>query len=534
MNNALGALAEPAAGTRPQDRDRTWRRVALIAGITLAGLLLLHWPVVRFTWDTWADNQTFAHGFVIFPLSGWLVWRRRREIMALSPTPQYWALALLALGGFAWELGFLGKAIVVQQYALVALIPAAALALFGYRVVRAIAFPLFYLFLAVPFGEMLIPHMMAWTANFTVLAVQHSGVPVFQQGPFFELPNGDWSVVEACSGLRYLIASYTLGLLYAYLTYRTLWRRVLFVGASVAVPVVANWLRAYMIVMIGYLSNMRLAVGIDHIIYGWILFGIVMALLFWLGSLWREDLTPGQDAPAAASPATCPRLVPIGLAAAAVLAVSALFPADAQFLARRQSGPVNVTLAAPRPAPGWAPWLGPVTPWVPHFKYPRATLERTYVAHGALVTLFVYYYRDQTQRSKLIRSQNVILSTNPQYRKHWQNIGQAMRRLPLDAGRLGIAENRLRGRPPLHLLVWHWFWIDHRFTTNPYLVKFLEAKSMLLGKGDDAALVVMATPYAGKGDARAERTLRAFAAAWASPIRAALQRTAAQADGGRG
>ena len=47
-----------------------------------------------------------------------------------------------------------------------------------------------------------------------------------------------------------------------------------------------------MIVMIAHLSDMKLALGVDHYIYGWVFFGLVMLLLFWLGSLWAE---PDQD-----------------------------------------------------------------------------------------------------------------------------------------------------------------------------------------------------------------------------------------------
>ena len=96
-------------------------------------------------------------------------------------------------------------------------------------------------------------------------------------------------MVEACSGLRYLIASFTLGTLYAYLTYRSLARRLVFIALSLIVPIVANGIRAYLIVMTGHLSDMQLAVGVDHLIYGWVFFGFVMLLLFWIGSFWRED-----------------------------------------------------------------------------------------------------------------------------------------------------------------------------------------------------------------------------------------------------
>ena len=105
---------------------------------------------------------------------------------------------------------------------------------------------------------------------------------------YFALPSGNWSVVDACSGVRYLIASFTLGVLYAYITYTSSVRRIMFVVASVIVPIVANLIRAYLIVMLGHWSDMTIATGVDHLIYGWVFFGFVMFLLFWIGSMWRE------------------------------------------------------------------------------------------------------------------------------------------------------------------------------------------------------------------------------------------------------
>ena len=95
------------------------------------------------------------------------------------------------------------------------------------------AFPLFFLLLAVPFGEAFLPYLMSWTADFTVAALLLTGIPVYREGTFFALPSGQWSVVEACSGLRYLIASITIGTLYAYLTYQRWWKRALCVAFSV-------------------------------------------------------------------------------------------------------------------------------------------------------------------------------------------------------------------------------------------------------------------------------------------------------------
>ena len=113
-------------------------------------------------------------------------------------------------------------------------------AILGHEMGRLLAFPLGFLFFAVPMGEALIPPMMEFTATSTVWMIQQTGIPVFREGLYFTLPSGNWSVVEACSGVRYIIASVTLGVLYAYMTYRSFWRRGLFVLASIIMPIFAN------------------------------------------------------------------------------------------------------------------------------------------------------------------------------------------------------------------------------------------------------------------------------------------------------
>ena len=78
----------------------------------------------------------------------------------------------------------------------------------------------------------MMPKLMEWTAWFTVLALRASGIPVYQEGLQFVIPSGNWSVVEACSGIRYIIASVTVGTLFAYLNYVTLRRRLIFIAIS--------------------------------------------------------------------------------------------------------------------------------------------------------------------------------------------------------------------------------------------------------------------------------------------------------------
>ncbi len=109
---------------------------------------------------------------------------------------------------------------------------------------------------------------MEWTADVTVGALRVTGIPVYREGNYFILPSGAWSVVEACSGVRYLIAAFMIGCIFAWLHYRASSKRILFVCLALAVALVSNWLRAYTIVLLGHLSNNRLGTGVDHNMVG--------------------------------------------------------------------------------------------------------------------------------------------------------------------------------------------------------------------------------------------------------------------------
>ncbi|HRO60544.1 MAG TPA: exosortase A, partial [Burkholderiaceae bacterium] len=247
----------------------------------------------------WRNSETFTHGFIALPFAAWMIWNKRHDWSVL-PLGTWWpGLVALAVCSTLWILGRLAGVSSLEQIGAVAVIPAVIAALVGPPITRSLAFPLAFLFFAVPVGEFLTPKMMDYTADATVLALQWTGIPVHREGLFFTVPSGRWSVVEACSGLRYLIASLALGVLYAYLQFRTLKYRLIFIALAAIVPIIANWIRAYLIVMIGHLSDMRLAVGADHLVYGWVFFGIVMGLLFWVGSRMREP-APVAEPPSGA------------------------------------------------------------------------------------------------------------------------------------------------------------------------------------------------------------------------------------------
>jgi len=521
MSEGEAALA---MGVHNAAADRGWRFALPLVASAVAAVLAIHATTVESIVAIWWRSETFAHGFLIAPIVLVLIWQRRRMLAGLTPRPDWLGVLVLVGAGAVWLVGYAGEVLVVKQLALVASIWGVVISVVGRDVARAMTFPLAFLVLAVPMGEVLIPPLMEWTADFTVVALQLSGIPVFREGLFFSIPSGDWSIVEGCSGVRYLIASFTVGVLFANLSYRLTRKRLLFVALSVVVPIIANGLRAYLIVMIAHLSGNQLAHGIDHFIYGWVFFGVVMLLLFWVGSFWRDsDPKPEVAAPAASVPvAPHARLAAYAAIAVATVAAWPVYAAhlDEESIASSQSA---LNLVAPAGTGGWVIDPGALTDWRPHFDPPSASLFQVYRKGSDTVALYLGYYRSQRRGAQLVSSGNVMV-----IQKHpvWSDVGEGHVEAAIGQAVLEARQTLLRS-PQQRLLIWDWYRIGDRDIVSPYVAKWALALDKLASRGDAGAAIILATPY----DDQAQppvRVLRDFVSAMRAPINGALSRAEAE------
>jgi len=380
-------------------------------------------------------------------------------------------------------------------------------AVLGLAVAWEMAFPLAFLFFMVPVGEFMLPVFMEWTADFTVAAVRMSGVPVYREGLQFVIPTGSWSVVEACSGVRYMIASFMVGSLFAYLNYSSLKRRLIFCAVSILVPLVANWVRAYCIVMLGHLSNNKLAVGVDHLVYGWVFFGIVIGLMFFIGARWSEPLPDASEAsglPEVGSPA---RSASAAALPATVLAIALVLVAPHGIGAALEP-PANVKAPAPLVLPdlAGATASNSLAPMQPISVNPASVAVKGYAVNGGVVTLHVAYYRHQNFTSKLVNSQNVLV---PSETNEWQQVVRGPGSLPLPGGLLvWQASDLLQGNVSAsasqrqRLDVRQFYWVDGRVTASDHRAVGYTLMGRLMGHGDDGARITLYTEGATPGDTR--------------------------------
>lgn len=463
----------------------TWNPV-LQAGTVLLGVLLAaYWGTWSAMAEIWMRSDTYQHGLVVPPIVIWLIWRERHRLAAWTPQPSYWLALPVAVLAMLWLFGALAAVNSLTQFAVLAMLVCSASALLGRALSRELTFPLLFLFFAVPIGDFMMPKLMEWTANFTVIALTVTGIPVYREGLQFVIPSGNWSVVEACSGIRYVIASLTVGTLFAYLTYHSLKRRLIFIAVSLAVPIVANWLRAYLIVLLGHFSGNKLATGADHLIYGWVFFGLVIAIMFAIGVRWSEPESHNPPPHNATSPhnpqISSPWLVAFVLALVALSGPLALklLKSDAE------KGPVQFAQVLWQG--GWQPDANELTEWKPAFNGTAAEFHTTLIKEGQRVGFYIGYYRNQDYGRKLITSTNRLAAYQDQ---RWRSIDQGLGELPAASTPFITRQADVSGDSQ-RLRVQYWYWINGQTTTHDMLGKLLTARSMLLGQGDDSAVVML-------------------------------------------
>ena len=466
--------------------DLSWRVLCL----SFAALVVFHFIVFQSTFadvvNIWWRSETFAHGFLVLPVVLWFVWKKRTELSFVPVTPDWRAIPVIVMLGLGWLLAKFISIAVAEHFFFFAFIPVLVWLIFGLAILRVIAFPLLFLLFAVPMGDELVPLLIDITADMAVYGLQITGIPVYIEGNLISIPTGNWSVVEACSGIRYLIASACLGVMYAYLMYQSTTKRTIFIVISLILPVIANGVRAYIIIMIGHLSGMKLAVGVDHLLYGWVFFGVVIFILFWAGSYWRDDVEE-QKLKAVNMFKGQPKQLKVYFGSA-VLLILVFFSAE-KMLA--YSGDVeNIPLVEPIAENGWQQ-IGAEhsLTWRPTYLAADNELDVSYRDQlGNTVVLNTYLYRTQAEGKELISWGNYIVSSEDDV---WKKVDEQLLSVSYKGENIPVYQVKIRSKQQ-EVLVWRALWIEGVFVKGKLDAKLAELKSRLTGARPRAAAIVVA------------------------------------------
>lgn len=278
------ALTAPAA-VLPAGVSAPWRSAlaALAAAVlALVTVTFREWGEMAHQW--W-NIDTYNHLLLVPVIIGWLVMLKAGELARITPRAFAPGLALLVAALALWGAGRASGINLVAQAGAVGAVQAAVVSVLGLRAAVLLALPIAFAAFLVPFGDEIIAPLQFITADIAIALTHWSGIEASIAGIHIHTPAGLFIVAEACSGVKFLIAMVTLGVLVCATRFTRWRRRAAFMAACVIVPILANGVRAWATIYVAQFVGAEKASGFDHIVYGWIFFAIVVAAL--LGAGWR-------------------------------------------------------------------------------------------------------------------------------------------------------------------------------------------------------------------------------------------------------
>ena len=463
-----------------------WLLVVAATGLAISAVIAVYWSTAVSAVTVWANSDTYQFAFLVFPVSIYIVWMRRQHLAGLRAQPMLPGLLLVVPFGLMWLVSNAAEAAVGQQLAVVGIIQTLLLTSLGWRVYQALLFPFLYLWLLVPSADFLVQPLQLVTTHLTVGALNLLGVSSHSEGILILAAGSPYRIVEQCAALDFLLGSLAFSLVYANLIYQNFTRRAVFVSVALAAAIIANLVRTTSIIFLTDVTEGRIDLASDHQLYGRMIFLLTVAVLMSLGLFFREN----TDAIDAVSGSEDLYHLPVQghppvIAASAVVVLAASFaPAYAAYSADVEAHPTSLTFCTPRPQGPWRLAEGDGD-WKAVFPSADLRFSRRYLGTDQRADLFVAYYWRQRSDAELVSWENHVADNDK-----WMWLSSVTREVEVEGRPIHVTESRLRAGKRRRL-VWHWNWVDGRFTSSSLVAKLLQAKASLLTGDLRAAFIAV-------------------------------------------
>jgi len=431
---------------------RPWFAPLLMSCIVLV-TGLLYWPSTQSLLHEWfeTENSAYSHGPLAVLVALWLGTRALRGGWPRE-AGSVWPVLLLVAASFAWLI-VLRAGIQAAHQALVPLIIALILwCALGWRLTRRVAVPVGLLYSAVPVWHVAIPALQALTVAVVGVFLRIAGITAYVVDDYVYIRSGAFHIEDGCAGLHYFVVAATLAVIYGELR-RDSWRvRAALLALAVSCALVGNWLRVFVIIVAGDLTNMQHhLVRVEHGNFGWAVFAAMMVVFVLIARNWGSgDVAPAAHAVPTDEPGDLRRSGALRAAALAAV-VSAAGPAWLVLMPVRTASAPNISIAAT--LTGWdGPHDSCQAGWHPRYDGADLQAQQEFARAGRAVCAYVATYLSQRQDKELIGYFNLPYARNAEL------VSSAAREVE---GR-AINEVQLGGKADVDRIVWFGYFVGAR------------------------------------------------------------------------
>ena len=285
-------LARSSASTR-------WSRRNVVWAITVAGVWV--WTCKQLSLD-WSASGSYQFGFAVPWIALFIAWQRISLMPdCLAPSPRKFPAAGMLFFGLvlitAWCSVFIGELLreLDPNWRMVSWVMTLGATLLtvawlygcgGTRLLRALAFPLAFAWMAVPWPtkveDVITLQLRGWVTGLAVQILNVMGISALQRGNIIDMAAGPVSVDAPCAGIISLHSSLMASLFLGEFFRFTLKKRAILILAGSLIAMSANLLRALALSLIANAQGPERMTAY-HDTLGWMESVIIVLAIFLLG-----------------------------------------------------------------------------------------------------------------------------------------------------------------------------------------------------------------------------------------------------------
>jgi len=444
-------------------------------------------------------DEAYGHGFLVLLIVIYLLFDRRQEVIEARSIPIPWLAIPLLLLSLLWFMAFQTDIDIVQQMALPLMLLLVIALVQGIPALKILWFPVAFLYFAIPAWDYLNDLLISVTVFVVSHLVRFSGITAYIEADRITLASGTIVIAAGCSGLRYLIICTALSALAAYLAQVRNALRIRLVLLGLLIGLATNWIRVYLLVLVGYFTEMESGLLHEHEMFGWVLFLFFFSPVYYLTSRMRQQPGPSNLDTAMTMANGFDRRQ------AGAWLLACLSAGSGPFAAHMADHPPAQLRLAAIDLSGYSGLasvnLDPedtVYFFADDIHKPAMTAAAEYVLENARIQVASAIYTKNPETKNYLPYYRSVF--NP---VEWRRIREDKVSIAGVRRQLRIREieiiNKLTGD---RKLIWYWFDIGGLVSQDEYIAKLLEVRNIVTGKNYAGMLLIQADCVTGCEDLR--------------------------------
>jgi exosortase len=254
--------------------------------VALILFVAVYFQALQILVTKWASSDEYSHAFLVVPIIFYIIWGKRKFFFEDYAGYSSLGLLLIIPSLACYIFALLTQVDTIILLSMFLTIVGILLFFAGIKVFKELATPLLLSLLLIPVPEQLYISLtfplQLKVSEISEVILRMFHVPMLREGNVMNIPQMSFEVIEACSGLRSVVALLTLSVVTGYFALTKFSSKAILLAASLPLAILVNIIRVVSMILLFYFFRLDLTEGVWHTLSGLTVFLIAMSVLFLL------------------------------------------------------------------------------------------------------------------------------------------------------------------------------------------------------------------------------------------------------------